>query len=267
MEQNGPLTQKTTIAQKTAMVAAIALFFATPVIILLRRKSGYRFLNPTRVFAMTLVLLFYGIAVIIGGSLAMGLADPYAPPSPVQAINEQIMYYASGVVIIIFAVVVLATGMLQRWLRWRDIKRGVPWHTYSRGVSWLSFLPLSDNKIKRFIDPAVCIIAGAVAVLVNVNFLGYYLFLAGAFLFIFEAWDYDQALTASLDMLDSMVESEVMGSNVEYYTQEKIAQRPLEQTAGIPTGVAPDIEVQIQRRRARQTPPNNLASTTTALQP
>jgi hypothetical protein len=62
-----------------------------------------------------------------------------------------------------------------------------------------------------------------------------------------------------LDVLDSMVDSEVVSSNVEYYSKDKAEQRPLEETAGIPTGIAPDIEAQIQKRRSRrQQIPDNL---------
>lgn len=281
MQQNGTMTQqKTTIAQKTAMAASVALFFATPVIILLRRKSGYRFLNPMRFFFMVLVLFFWAMTAFLSGSAAAyssASVSMYSGQSiDVQSIAAQQMAgYVSGVAIIIFAIVVLAAGMLQRFLRWNDIKKGIPWHTYSRGVSLFSFLPFADNKIKRFVDPLVCIIVGLVALLVKLNYLSYYLLFAGACLFIFEAWDYDQALNQSLDMLDSLVESEVVSSNVEYYSQPNPTQRPLEQTAGIPTGIAPDIQHQIERRqRNRPALPNDLVITTpvqgpagTAMQP
>jgi len=274
MEQNGSTTQqKTTIAQKIAMAASVALFFATPVIILLRKKSGYRFLNPTRVFIMVLLLLFWGMASMINASTAgyasITTSEYTGQPVDMQAITgQQFAGYVGGIATIIFAIIVLAVGMLQRFLRWRDITRGVPWHTYSRGVSLLSFLPLADNKIKRFVDPLVCIVVGLVVLLIHLNYLSYYLFFAGACLFIFEAWDYDQALNQSLDMLDSLVESEVMSSNVEYYSQPNPTQRPLEQTAGIPTGIAPDIQHQIERRQRRTaTLPNDLVITATVQGP
>ena len=69
-------------------------------------------------------------------------------------------------------------------------------------------------------------------------------------------------LNRMLDTLDDLVDSEVVSSNVDYYSRDgKAEQRPLEETAGIPTGIAPDIAVQIQRRRNRkqQTPDNLVA--------
>jgi hypothetical protein len=245
MQQNESMTQqKTTIAQKTAMAASVALFFATPVIILLRRKCGYRFLNAARIFAIALVLFCYGIGAMFSAETGF---------------TVDMAGYASGLAIILFSGVVVVVGMLQRFLRWREITHGVPWHTYSRGVSLLSFLPLADSKIKRFVDPLACMVIGLVFLLIHLNFLSYYVWFAGTCLFIFEAWDFDTAMNQSLDMLDSLVESEVIQQNVEYYSQPNPPQRPLEQTAGIPTGIAPDIQHQIERRRNRAvTLPNDL---------
>ena len=59
-----------------------------------------------------------------------------------------------------------------------------------------------------------------------------------------------------LDVLDSQVESEVVSANVEYFEQGgQATEKPVEQTAGIPTGVAPDLAGAIARRQARRTLP------------
>ncbi len=42
-------------------------------------------------------------------------------------------------------------------------------------------------------------------------------------------------------------------------SESKPATLSIEETAGIPTGLAPDIEAQIQKRRARKPPPDDLA--------
>jgi hypothetical protein len=44
-----------------------------------------------------------------------------------------------------------------------------------------------------------------------------------------------------------------ISSNVEYYTQPNPKQRPLDETAGIPTGVAPDLQAAIDRRQVQAT--------------
>jgi hypothetical protein len=98
-------------------------------------------------------------------------------------------------------------------------------------------------------------IALIVTFVFKLNYLGYYLIFAAACLFIFEAWDYEVRLNKMLDTLDSLVDSEVMSENVEYYSQPHPTQQPITETAGIPTGVAPDIEAQIQKRRAKKALP------------
>jgi hypothetical protein len=47
VENVQPNQQTTTLAQKTEIVAGLAMFFMLPVVIFLRRKAGYRFLLPT----------------------------------------------------------------------------------------------------------------------------------------------------------------------------------------------------------------------------
>lgn len=265
--------QSTTLAQKTEIVAAVAMFVMLPVVIFLRRKAGYRFLNPTRLFAMVLILLIYAQAAILTAATS-GLSTPNAYPTTAQAAldasaqqqAQMAAGYIGGVLLTIFALVVLVLGLIQRWRRWKDITNGIPWHTYSRGVSWFSFLPLADNQIKRFVDPAVCLVIGLIVAFVfKFSYLGYYLIFAAACLFIFESWDYEQNLNKMLDTLDSLVDSEVMSENVEYYSQPHPTQRPITETAGIPTGVAPDIEAQIQKRKSRPAlvPDNLVVATTT----
>lgn len=66
-------------------------------------------------------------------------------------------------------------------------------------------------------------------------------------------------------MVDSLCDSEVQSYNANAFTssgeQPTATPKPpsIEETAGIPTGIAPDIEAQINRRRNRKPPPDNLA--------
>jgi hypothetical protein len=59
---------------------------------------------------------------------------------------------------------------------------------------------------------------------------------------------------SDLDILDGLVAAEVQGETVEHFTGEQPdeQQRSLQQTAGIPTGVAFDIHKQIELRRSKQ---------------
>jgi hypothetical protein len=240
--QNASATQSTTtIAEKTAIVAGAALFFATPVLIFIRRKPGYRFLNPIQILVM-----FFLLDLLSGATEATGTTAAFA-------------------ITLIFAWAVLIIGMLKRRARWQEIKQGVSWHTRSRGVSWLTgLLPFSDSMIKRWFDPLAILAIGLLFLLFD-KYLGYYLIFAAFCLFLFEAWDYEQSLNKMLDTLDSLVDSEVMSENVEYYSQPHVQQRALTETAGIPTGIAPDIQHQIEKRRTgRALPPDNLVVVATS---
>lgn len=261
-QQQAPARQSTTLAQKADILAGLAMFPALTVMVFLRRKIGYRFLSPIKLFAMTAIIwILGGLTTIIptgqqNATATYGGVTVTAPPasSPTGAVTP----------FIIFAFIMLAAGMIERYLRWRDIKSGVSWHTYSRGVSWFTFLPISDSKIKRFIDPLAVAIVGLIVMLIF-KWLGYYIIFSAVCLFVFEAWDYEQNLNRMLDQLDNLVDSEVISDNVAYYSRDGQAQqRPLEETAGIPTGIAPDIEAQIQRRRARSQQPQPQEATVQA---
>src|SRR5450755_2873912 len=128
-----------TFEQKVNILQNITLFPALTVMVFLRRKVGYRFLDMLKIQAMVVLLLAYGAF----STLSFG---PTA-----------------GGMVTLFAFAVLIAAIIERRLRWRDIKRGVSWHTYSRGISWFSsFLPISEVAARRFIDPAGALVAGIV---------------------------------------------------------------------------------------------------------
>ena len=222
-----------TLSQKMDIIAVLASFPALTVMVFLRRKLGYRFIDMMKI--QVTVLLLWGLSAF------SAVANPRA-----------------GAAFFLFSLAVLAFAYVGRWLRWRDIKNGIAWHTYSRGVSWINYIiPLRETTVKRFLDPLIVAVIGLVLSFVF-SWFGYFLVFSAACLFIFEAWDYDKAVNRMLDVLDSQVESEVVSANVEYFEQGGQAnERPVEQTAGIPTGVAPDLAAAIARRQAR---PSQLAS-------
>lgn len=223
----GQQQRTTTLAEKMDIVTGLALFPAMTIMVFLRRKLGYRFLSPIRYQVMVLLIWALAGFSIVSGNTASVLA------------------------LSLFGLVVLILASVERYLRWRDIKQGVSWHTYSRGISWFSFLPLRETTVKRFIDPAAAAIIG---LLLSFLFpwLGYYIIFSAACLFIFESADYQRSINLMLDQLDSLVESEIVSGNVAYYAGDGAAtERPLEQTAGIPTGTDPDLAAAIERRRAR----------------
>jgi hypothetical protein len=230
MQQQQP-QQHTTLAEKVETTAALALFPAMTIMVFLRRKLGYRFLDPMKILGMALVLWVLSAFSAVSGNIASALP------------------------LTLFAVIFLIVGYAQRRTRWWDIRYGVSWHSYSRGISWFSYIPfwpLSETSVKRFIDPAAAAIVGVILAFIF-PWLGYYIVFSAVCLFIFEAADYERSINRMLDQLDNLVESEVVSGNVAYYAGEgQAAQRPLEETAGIPTGTDPDLAAAIERRKVHQ---------------
>lgn len=74
-------------------------------------------------------------------------------------------------------------------------------------------------------------------------------------LFIYEQTVYEKQLDRDLDVLDSLIAAEVQGETVEHFSggQAEATERSIQETGGIPTGVAFDIHRQIEHRRAKQT--------------
>jgi hypothetical protein len=221
--------QATTLEQKVNIVQNLALFPALTVMVFVRRKVGYRFLDMMKIEIMVVLLwvlsAFSGAA---GGAL-------------------------SGGIIFLFSLAVLITAFVERRLRWNEIKRGVSWHSYSRGISWFSGF-MGETNAKRFADPAAVLIVGIVFFFLF-RYLGLFFILCAVCLFLFETIDYQRTIDRMLDQLDNLVESEVVSENVEYFQQGGAAkERPLEQTAGIPTGTDPDLAAAIARKRARSQP-------------
>ncbi len=257
-QQAAPLPgSNTTISQKVTIFANLALFPAMSLLVFIRRKPGYRFLSPTRLFVS--FILLWCIAGIAGGaaSFLAPQSSSYYPGAGASAAGNAV---GAAVPLFLFALAVLITGLVKRALRFRAIKRGERWHTYSRGISLFEGLPLNDSQVKRYVDPGIAFIFGLLLLIIPfLRPLGYWLMFSAFCLFIWEQWDYEQALNRDLDILDSLTDAEVSGEVADIYAQpENQRQQPLERTAGIPTGIAPDIAAQIERRRRNRQAGNAL---------
>jgi hypothetical protein len=156
--------------------------------------------------------------------------------------------------LILFALAFFAWAHIQRWQRWHDICNGVRWHSRTRGVSYLApFLGgiLNESQIVRFADPLLCALVGLLCTTIS-RALGVWIFFAAIALYIVEDAVFQRQLDQMLDQLDGMVDGEVAQTVQEHFTQGTASQKPLslEQTAGIPTAIAPDLAARIAERRA-----------------
>jgi hypothetical protein len=235
--------------QKVEFVQGIMLYPALTVMVFLRRKVGFRQLKPTRLIGMAALLMAF--AYFSGNAPTMPFSGYAYGQQPAPASG-------GGIGLTIYAIAMLSWGLFQRRQRWIDLaKNGIRWQTRTTGLSYFKFLPVSTYIVHRFIDPLVCIIIGALVSIVS-HPLGLWLMFSGAALGIFEQAVFEKALDSALDQLDCLVEAEVLGETVEHFTGApgttgQPSEKPLsiEETACIPTGLAPDIKRQIAIRQKR----------------
>ena len=237
-----------TIFEKAKLIQALSLFPAITVMVFIRHKLGFRMMKPIWLVIMTVIIL-------VVSAVAGDVAKPFAS------------------LFVIYALAMLGLGLYQRYLRWGDLAKGVRWHTYSPGLSYLEMLPippffLVKRRLYRFVDPLACAIAGLLLALLS-RALGAWVLFSALALYIYEQALYERMLEQDLDILDGLVAAEIQGEVAKHYDgpQADQKQMQLEETAGIPTGVAPDIHRQVELRKAkRKAAPDNLVSETPQVQ-
>lgn len=215
--------------------------------IFLRRKLGFRFLNPNKFVTMGALLSF------------LSLFSTKIPTYGIIATKE------STNLIVVFSAVMVLLGVWQRRARWQELKNGIFWHSYSEGISILcGIMPkISQDTVNRFVDPIASMMVGFLLISGGESFLGKYIVLAGFCLFHYEQALNNLRIEEMLDKMDGICDAEAHSKEIEYFSQPNI--NPLtdhltiEESLGIPTGIAPDIQAHIKRRQSRQLPPDNLA--------
>jgi hypothetical protein len=123
----------------------------------------------------------------------------------------------------------------------------------------------SHGRVGRFLDPAAVAIVALLVGIILSHGLGLWLLLSAFFLYVHEQDAYQSQLNRDLDTLDGLVAAEVQAETVKHFEgKQPEEQRSIEETAGIPTGLAPDIHRQVELRRAKQRKPapDNLAPET-----
>jgi hypothetical protein len=228
--------------EKIDLIRAFSLFPAITVMVFIRKKIGFRMVKPTWLVILTIIMLLVPV-------IFKAVAAPF------------------GFLMVIYALAVLGLGLWQRWQRWCELCRGERWHSYSPGISYLENLPWppvlkSHRRVNRFIDPAAVAIVALIIGIVLSHGLGVWLMFCAFFLYVFEQNLYEKQLNRDLDTLDGLFAAEVQGEVVKRFEDGAQAeQQTLEQTGGIPTGLSPEIQKQIELRRARQRKPapDNLA--------
>jgi len=226
-----PITQMVWGSGLPLLILAIP---SLSIMVLFRRKIGYRTLQPWMLFIIFFVLFALGGGPALSGTLT-------EDASPARYLT------------VLAACVVTGLGMFWRWRAWQDIKRGVRWHTKSRGISHLhSVLPmLTEYVVQRYVEPFICMVAGIIFLHVSTPF-GFWLFFSGASLAAMESMIHDIQINNALDQLDGIVEGEIAEENHAYFTQNQanINSPSIEAMSGIAVGFSPELQQQVARRRA-----------------
>ncbi len=211
---------------------------ALTLMVFMRRRIGLRTLKPqTLVGAVVLLYLYSGFGVaLMGGTVA----DMQA----VQCFDA------------LFAILAIA----HYWRAWREFNSGVRWHTYSSGISHIEVqgrFPAffrSHRRVYRMLDPFVCLVIGLYVMALSPP-LGLWIAVSSFSLRVFEQARYEAALRRDFEIVDGLTEAEIQRATVEFFSgnqsshsESSHAKAP---TQGIPTGLAPDIEPQVARLRAR----------------
>ena len=212
----------------------LIIYPALTVMVFLRRDLGYRIVNPKWLIGVTLVEIL--------------ISAIFRPHDMANSPNA----------LFLFAILTLILGMGQRFKRWRELNRGFKQHSFYIGTSYFDFpwLPMflrRNRRIARTVDPIFCIIIG-VMIWQYFPALGGWMFFSGVCLAGLEGEVHRKERNQTLDMVDSIVASEIQGETVEEFEEDPTPeqQRP---TSGVPSGLGDDIHQNIKRRKPKQRPP------------
>jgi hypothetical protein len=239
--------QQMSVGQRVDMVANVLQYPALTILVFMRRRCGYRTLRPFQIVLMFLLMqlvpaIFSQHCTLVNGcSGGTGSSDAF--------------FY--------FSWAFLIWAFVQRWLRWRDLTRGKAWHSYSRGISHFeflarlplpSFLPqIRPSFLYRVLDAGVVIgFAMLIGGIPALHGLAQWLFFAAFCMAFVENYVYDKQLDRELDLLDSVVEGQIHAELAQRYSGASVVRATapsLSETAGIPTGIGPDIARQVEARQ------------------
>lgn len=245
MAQQPPQTFQQQALSGLVMIAVPAL----SVMVFTRHSIGIRQISLFRQIAASAFLL------IFSGYSRLNLAFSSRLPSD-----------DSFTVMLAFVIAMLAAGSLQKRAYKKRLAEGDLWYSYSMGISRLTpLLPRHEEWVRRIVEPALVIFIGLM-VMNNLSYLlGFWLFMGGVGISLWETYAFEQQFNRILDTVDQECISaaekseaeEIKAAQKQYTTQTE--RKSIMETAGIPTGIAPDIEIQIQKRRNRRQPTEDMA--------
>lgn len=148
-------------------------------------------------------------------------------------------------------------GAVQRFKRWRELKRGVVQHSYYIGTSplnrrWLPGFIRRERRVERFLDPLFFGTIGVLLWYVSEALSCWFLFSVLS-LSALESTTRADEFKRRMDLADGVITSEFQGEVMSSFTElpdtSASRSRP---DAGLPTGIGADIEARIQNRRKQR---------------
>jgi hypothetical protein len=226
--------------ERVTHVLGIAAIPAVSVMVFTRSRLGYRQITLFRQIVATLFLLTFSTYSHFAVTL------PWIPN-----------YQGSVSLVFIFVVAMLAAGWWQKRSFKKELVQGGLWHSYSMGISQINRLYFFPYRVaEQYIEPIFIMLLGLFLSQIS-GLLGFWLFISGISISIWESWITEQMFYSTLNRVDHICEGEISAAEDKSLKEarddyDKRSSQSLMDTAGIPTGIAPDIELQIQKRRNRQ---------------
>lgn len=253
-----PRLQDTSIGRNVNLGLWLADIMALSVHVFIRRKIGYRVVEP-----VTLIFLF--LAMFFGPNLVT------IPLSWMTGVFINLMTTTQAS-FAFFGLIMVGIGLFHRFRHWQHIKRAEQntWMTTSRGVSHFEFLPIPQHIVYRYVDAGVCFLFGWIIIdrIMGDMWLGYWVMASAACFMLVENQSYNSQLNHTLDMLDSMIAARAQARLVQFYQPESQEIRlSRNETAGLPTGIARDVERLISQRYATAAAAGNLAPSAAVMTP
>lgn len=236
---DGSWEERWQIGQRVAEIPTILCMW------LIRTAGGYRSIKPVWFVVQAIIMCILPVAV----------------PKAVKP---------CGSVMVVYGLVSLGMALLRRHRAWKSLCQGIRRFTFSPGFSWIERIPrlhsyfLRERRVQRFLDPLAILIIGIPFGLLC-HLMGLWFLISAACLAVWESDLYRRMIDRDLNILDSFFTSEVQADVAKMFeegaSQEKLDQ-VVKDAGDVSTGMAPDIQrqIQIRKAKARKSAPDNLAT-------
>jgi hypothetical protein len=142
-------------------------------------------------------------------------------------------------------------GLWESRKRWAELRRGELSHPDSLGNTWFDFLPLREDWIYRFVDPALTFLAGALLrYRLDCGLLGLWMMAAGIAFVVVEQAVHENGIEHDFDILAGLFDAKRDAGTMGGLIDGPKPTAPNGTPAGsIPTGADAQLKAVIARRK------------------